>query len=84
MSRIPRIEVARTHLINGDPKKALEIASSFPSGLTKEEKGILKLGYEAYVHPAFYKSLGRDIEKCKEEAIALFRSKWMKEKKSDS
>lgn len=45
---------------NGEIKKALAIAKTFKSGLTKEEHKQLVCAFECLVHPTFYKQIGKD------------------------
>lgn len=81
MTRKTRISVAREHFNAQRFKEALEIVSKFPAGLTREEKSILSRGYECFIRPEFYASLGKDPEACKEEAKVLFYQKWLAPKK---
>lgn len=63
---------AKEAFLSGDVKEALKIASTFKIGLIKGEMTVLKRGYEAIVHPAFYKQLGKDPEALIKEASELF------------
>lgn len=63
---------------SGDHKGALGIAKGFKLGLTSEETKTLARGYECFVRPDFYESLGHKAEQLKADALMLFYSKWIK------
>lgn len=71
-----KIDKLSDHYSQGDYKKALHIASKFFFGFTREEKAVIDRGYECYVRPEFYKSLGYDAEECKRVAIDLLKARY--------
>lgn len=61
----------------GKYKDALYIASKFFFGFTKEEQAVISRGYECYIRPEFYKSIGYNPEECKQKAINLLKKKYI-------
>lgn len=55
----------------GQVKEGLKIFSTFKLGLTKEQCGKLKTGYECLVHPEFYKQLKVDVDQAVAEALMI-------------
>lgn len=62
-------ELVRKAIQAGDNQKALSIASGFRLGMTKEQRAAIVRAHECYVNPGFYKSIGIDIEKARQEGI---------------
>ena len=58
------IDEMKTAWVNGNKPQALKIAARFKS-LGKHKDAII-LAKECYIHPSFYKSIGKDIDKCLE------------------
>lgn len=52
--------IVRRLVAAGEYKKALSIAKDFRLGITKEQSEDMRRGYEAIVHPRFYRSIGLD------------------------
>lgn len=77
--RVSKIAQARQAFSYGDYRVALRIVSGFRSNITQAEARVFKSGYEALVHPGFYKQLGRDPGAMVAAAVALFRSKYVQE-----
>lgn len=73
-----KTELAIEAFLQGDIKKALQIAKTFRIGLTKQDRDALVRGYECMVHPEFYKMLGKDPEREIENGIRVFEEKIMK------
>lgn len=76
---IKKTDIAIKAFNDGDTKEALRIAKGFRRGLTRDEMAKLSRGYECLVRPDFYLSLGKDPQKAVEEAISVFRDKFVKE-----
>ena len=77
---IKKIDQLREHYKDGNYHKALEIASKFWTGLTKEELNILRKAYESGspMTQTFYKSIGTDMRKAEKEGIKLLKKKYIK------
>lgn len=80
---IKKIDLLRRYYKEGNYHKALEIASKFWTGLTKEELNILRKAYEcgSPMTQGFYKSLGVDMKKSVDEGIKLLEKKYIKKDK---
>lgn len=76
MRTTSKTQEAVAKFLSGDVVGALRIGSTFKIGVSKEEQGILKRGYECFVHPKFYSQIC-DVEDCKKRAAALFSSKFI-------
>jgi hypothetical protein len=74
-----KLAQAKVAFAGGDTKTALRIVSGFFAGLSRDELGTFKDGYEAIVHPHFYRQVRRDPDALVERACALFRSKYLTE-----
>lgn len=68
---------AVSEFLSGNIKAALRIASEFRLGVTKEERGTMKRGYECFVHASMYRQLGKDPEACIAEATKVFQLKFL-------
>lgn len=56
----------------GEYKKALRIAKDFRLGITKEDSNDMRRGYECMAtSPAFYRSIGLDVEECVNRGIEV-------------
>lgn len=60
-------------LINGDYKKALEVAKSFNVELNKEQNTIVRRAYEMTWNPGFYEQLGFNAEEEYQKAVAILK-----------
>lgn len=54
----------REFIKKGAWKEALRIAKDFRIGTTKEQRSLMARAYECMVHPAFYKSIGKNLDEC--------------------
>jgi hypothetical protein len=68
-----KTDIVRKAVIEGDFKKALQIAKGFRIGITKEQRDIMTRAYECIVHPEFYTQLGIDVSAAIEKGINLVR-----------
>ena len=57
-------EVVRQYIGNGQWKEALREAKDFRIGVSKEQRSVMARAYECIVHPAFYISIGKNINEC--------------------
>lgn len=64
-----KTKLVREAVARQDYKKALLLAKGFRIGISSEQRNRMALAYECMVHPEFYLSIGRDIEKAKAEGI---------------
>lgn len=64
---------ARVLYLNGEVRAALRIVSNFRIGLTKQDRVILKTGYECLVWPGFYSKVGVNEDQATESAKKLFK-----------
>lgn len=62
--KMSKSEIVRQYLKENKVKEALRIAKDFRIGVTKEQRSDMARAYECFVHPDFYKSIGKDIENC--------------------
>ena len=67
-------DIVRSLVAAGDYKAALRIAKDFRLGISKKQSDDMKRGYECIVHPAFYKSLGMDVDSIVGLGIATVKS----------
>lgn len=63
---------AREAYLAADYKMAFKLASTFRLGVTKEDKAAITRGYEALVHPEFYRQLGKDLDSLVAQAKVAF------------
>jgi len=56
-----------------DYKAALRGAKDFRLGVTKEQRSVMARGYESYVRPEFYRSIGKDPEQCIQAGVAVLQ-----------
>jgi len=66
-------DTVRRLVASGQYKAALRIAKDFRLGITKEQAGNLKRGYECLVHPAFYQSIGVDVDHAVSTGVATLK-----------
>lgn len=57
-------EVVRNYIKSENWKEALREAKDFRIGVSKEQRSTMARAYECIVHPAFYISIGKNIEEC--------------------
>lgn len=57
---VKKIDILKKEMFSGNWRKALSIAAKFPR--LGEHKDFIILAHEAYEHPDFYKSLGKNVE----------------------
>lgn len=77
VTRLNKTQQAVSAFEAGNVKEALKIASGFRIGVTKEERSVMKTGYECIVHPEFYQQLGKDLDACIHRAAELFSTKFV-------
>lgn len=63
----------RSLLAEGNYKAALQIAKDFRIGISKAESDLMKRGYEAMVHPEFYRSIGVDVDRTVRLGVAALK-----------
>jgi len=59
----------RRLLREGQHKEALRLAKDFRLGIKAADSDAMKRGYECIVHPAFYRSIGVDVEQAAQIGI---------------
>ncbi len=57
--------MVRDLVAEGRIKEALRICKDFRIGTTKEQRDAMARGYECFIRPEFYASIGKDTEACK-------------------
>jgi len=57
----------------GDFKKALSGAKDFRLGVSKEQRSVMARGYECYIRPDFYRSIGKNPEECIRAGVAVLQ-----------
>ena len=57
-------EIVRNYIKSENWKEALREAKDFRIGVSKEQRSVMSRAYECIVHPAFYISIGKNIEDC--------------------
>ena len=62
-------DTVRRLVSGGQYKEALRIAKDFRLGISKADSDDMRRGYEAIVHPRFFKSLGMDTAKIAQKAV---------------
>ena len=74
-----KIDLLRQYYKDGNHHKALEIASRFWTGLTKEELNIFRKAYEcgSPMTQGFYKSIGTNMKKSVKEGVKLLKKKYI-------
>lgn len=72
---IPKTEIVKTLVAQGDWKAALKIASRFKV-LTKSDKADLVRAFECYNYPDFYIQLGFNPEQVKEQGVNVLKKLW--------
>lgn len=65
-----KTQLAQKLFKSGDLKGALRIVKDFRMGMTQEDRKAMSLGYEALVHPDFYRQLRKDPELLVQDAKA--------------
>lgn len=63
----------RRLVAEGEFKEALRIAKDFRLGISRVDSDLIKRGYEALVHPEFYKSIGVDVDRTVRLGIAALK-----------
>lgn len=62
----------RRLVAEGEYREALRIAKDFRLGISKTESDLMKRGYECLAtSPAFYRSIGLDVDKCVKDGIEV-------------
>lgn len=62
----------RRLVAEGEYKEALRIAKDFHLGISKYESDMMKRAHECIAtSPAFYRSIGLDVEKCIKDGIEV-------------
>lgn len=62
----------RRLVAEGEYREALRIAKDFRLGISKTESDLMKRGYECLAtSPAFYRSIGLDVDKCIKDGIEV-------------
>ena len=69
-----KVDMVKSSIQSGDYKKALSIVKGFKMRITKEQHNVMLRAYECMVHPAFYKSIGIDLNKAIEEGVMVLKS----------
>lgn len=64
-----KIDILLDYIRSEDKPSAIKLVSSFPRGISKDEKRIVEIASESYKgKDDFYKSLGIDIEEYKKKS----------------
>lgn len=64
-----KIDILLDYIRTDNRVGAIKLVASFPKGVSKEEKRIVEIASESYKgKDDFYKSLGVDVEHCRELA----------------
>lgn len=64
----------------GNWKEALKVASYFRIGVTRQQRAVLRMGYECLVWPSAYAQMGVNEVQALEQAKALFISMFVQER----
>lgn len=70
-TKMSKSEFVRTCIKTGKMKEALREAKDFRIGVSREQRSAMARAYECIVHPDFYRSIGKDIQRCIDEGITI-------------
>ena len=68
---ITKSDTVRELVLNGDYKRALNIARGFRRGIGKEDSSKMALAYECLAHTVFYEQLGTNTAEAIAEGIQV-------------
>ena len=57
-------DLVRQYIGKEQWKEALREAKDFRIGVSKEQRSVMARAYECIIHPAFYISIGKNINEC--------------------
>jgi len=68
-----KAHAVRQFIADKNYKAALLGARTFRIGVTAEQRSIMSRAYEAIVHQRFYQQLGKNINECIDEGVAVLK-----------